>query len=149
MPRISEDARSVVLPSEAALPTDYPPPPPALGEREAVEWRAVLQRMGPELLPRETHPLLMAYCAIKVQLDQVHQALAAFGPIPEDRTRWQRFKELTSMRTQLAHQLASLSIKLRIAPSARTDRHLVGAVVRRRGARPAPWAAPDDEVEIQ
>jgi hypothetical protein len=101
--------------------------------------------MGANLLPRETHALLEAFCAVKVQLQTVSAALAAFGgQVPEDKERWRRYQELTRMRGQLAGQLASLSTKLRLAPSARFDRHFAGAETRRRSDRPPPWAAHDD-----
>jgi hypothetical protein len=102
--------------------------------------------MGLELLPRETHALLEAFCAVKVQLQTVSTALAAFGgQVPEDKERWRRYQDLTRMRGALANQLASLSTKLRIAPSARTDRHWTGATARRRGAWPAPWGDIHDD----
>src|SRR5215471_5612651 len=126
VPRISEEARSTTPPPEAFLPTDSPPP--ALGERQAAEWQAIVTRLGSQWLPREAHALLTAYCNVVVQLNDVHQALAVFGPgIPEDRPGWERYRALTRLRGQLATQLASLAVKLRIAPSARFDRHWCGA----------------------
>ena len=145
--RVSQDALSVTVPPTATA--DRPPPPAHLGERERAEWQAIIERMGANLLPRETHALLEAFCAVKVQLQTVSTALAAFGgQVPEDKERWDRYKELTRMRGMLSGQLASLSTKLRLAPSARFDRHWAGAETRRRADRPPPWA-PGDEPEAE
>ena len=143
MPRTSDEARSVIAPPEAFLPTATPPP--ALGVREAAEWQAIVARLGAAWLPRETHALLTAYCNIVVQLDDVHAALAAFGSsIPEDRPGWQRYRELTKLRGQLSGQLSSLATKLRLTPQARYDRHWCGAEARRRASRPPPWSLGDE-----
>ena len=144
--RVSADAASVVVSPEATSPTDRSQPPAHLGARERAEWAAIIARMGEALLPREAHALLEAFCAVKVQLQTVSEALAAFGArVPEDKQGWQRYRELTRMRGMLAAQLASLSTKLRLAPSARFDRHWVGAEARRRAGRPPPWAEVHDD----
>jgi len=62
MPRISDDAKSVVPPPEA-LAADPPPPPAHLPEREAQEWRAVVARMGPMWFGRETHAFWRRFAA--------------------------------------------------------------------------------------
>ena len=144
MPRISDDAKSVVPPPEA-LAADPPPPPAQLPEREAQEWRAVVARMGPMWFGRETHAFLATFCCVKVQLEDVSAALAEFGPgLPEQGERWRRFQELTRLRGQLAHQLTSLGRALRLTPQARYDRHWAGAEARRRAGRPPPWAPVHD-----
>jgi phage terminase small subunit len=144
VPRTSDEAKSIVPPPEALLPAEIPPP--ALGERQAAEWKAIVARLGSAWLPREAHALLTAYCMIKVQLDDVHGALAAFAPgIPEDRPGWQRYCELTKLRGQLATQLASLGTKLRLTPQSRADRHWCGAEARRRASRPPPWSLGDED----
>jgi phage terminase small subunit len=98
-------------------------------------------------LPRECHALLEAFCNIKIQLETVSTALAEFGTqVPEDRQGWSRYAELTRLRGKLVNQLASLSTKLRLAPSARADKNWAGAEARRRGSRPPPWAG-HDEIE--
>jgi hypothetical protein len=103
MPRVSADAASVVVPPEATLPNARLDPPPQLGAREAAEWRAITTGLGAAWFPRECHALLAAYCVVKTQLDDVHQALAAFGSsIPEDQQSWGRYKELTALRGRLA-----------------------------------------------
>jgi phage terminase small subunit len=145
MSRLSDEAKSITPPPEALLPTESPPPS-ALGERERQEWQAIIARLGPQWLPRECHALLEAFCNIKIQLQTVSAALAEFGGrVPEDRQGWGRYKELSRMRGLLANQLCSLSTKLRLAPSARNDRHWAGAEARRRGSRPPPWSLGDED----
>jgi phage terminase small subunit len=147
--RVSADAASVVVPPEATLPTARLDPPPQLGAREAAEWQAVTARLGPAWFPRECHALLATYCTIKTQLDDVHQALAAFGPsLPEDQQGWGRYKGLTALRGRLAGQLASLATKLRLTPQSRVHRYAAGTQAHRRATRPAPWA-PGDEPEAE
>jgi phage terminase small subunit len=144
MPRTSEDAKSITPPPEALLPADCPPPP-ELEARQAVEWQAIVVRLGAAWLPREAHALLTAYCMIKVQLDDVHQALAAFGSsVPEDRAGWRHYRELTLLRLKLTAQLASLGTKLRLTPQSRADKHWAAAEARRRGSRPPPWISQND-----
>jgi hypothetical protein len=141
----------VVVPPEATLPNARLDPPPQMGAREAAEWAAITAGLGFDFFPKETHALLMACCMIKTQLDDVHQALAAFGPsIPEDRQGWGRYKEISKLRNQLSGQLASLATKLRLTPQSRYNRYACGTAVRRRASRPPPWAPGDEpEVEIQ
>jgi phage terminase small subunit len=149
MPRISEDAKSVVPPPEATLPNARLDPPPQLGAREAAEWQAVTARLGPAWFPRECHALLATYCTIKTQLDDVHRALAAFGPtLPEDEQAFGRYRELTALRGRLTSQLCSLATKLRLTPQSRVHRYAAGTQAHRRATRPAPWA-PDDEPEAE
>jgi phage terminase small subunit len=137
------------MPPEATLPTNRSQPPAHLGERERAEWAAIIARIGEALLPRETHGLLATFCAVKIQLETINEALAEFGArVPEDKQGWQRYRELTRMRGMLAAQLASLSTKLRLAPSARFDRHWVGAEARRRAGRPPPWAEVHDDAML-
>ena len=144
--RVSADAASIVVPPEAALPNARLDPPPALGEREAVEWRAITTGLGAAWFPRECHALLTAYCTIKTQLDDVHQALAAFGSsIPEDRPGWERYRELAKLRGQLIGSLISLATKLRLTPQSRVHRYAAGTQAQRRADRPAPWAEIHDD----
>jgi phage terminase small subunit len=122
-------------------------PPPALGERAAVEWQAIVLRLGSQWLGRETHSLLTAFCNIKTQLDDVHAALAAFAPgVPDNRQRFQRYRELTLLRGQLSNQLLALATKLRLTPQSRVNRYWAGAEARRRfnGSTP-PWAQRDGD----
>jgi hypothetical protein len=86
---------------------------------------------------------------IKTQLDDVHRALAAFGPsLPEDEQGWGRYKELTKLRGQLAREMAGLATKLRLTPQSRVHRYVAGTQAQRRATRPAPWA-PDDALETE
>jgi len=148
--RISQDALSVTTPPEATLPTARLDPPPQLDPRAAAEWCAITTGLGAAWFPRECHALLTAYCVTKTQLDDVHEALRAFGPsLPEDREAWGRYKELTALRGRLAGQMASLLTKLRLTPQSQVHRYTAGTQAHRRATRPAPWAAPGDEPEAE
>jgi phage terminase small subunit len=144
--RVSAEAASVVVPPEATLPNAGLPPPPQLGAREAAEWQAITTGLGAAWFPRECHALLAAYCVTKTQLDDVHQALAAFGSsIPEDRPGWQRYRELTRLRGELIARFTSLATKLRLTPQTRVHRYVAGTQAQRRAGRPPPWAAMHDD----
>lgn len=39
-----------------------PEPPPDLTDEQAIEWRAVVNRLPADWFPRETHGMLAAYC---------------------------------------------------------------------------------------
>src|SRR5215831_15104982 len=97
MPRVSDDAKMVTPPPAATA--DRPPPPAHLGARERAEWQAIIERMGANLLPRETYGLLETFVAAKVQLQTINQALAEFGiQVPQEKERWRRYQDLTRMR---------------------------------------------------
>jgi hypothetical protein len=102
--------------------------------------------VGAALLPRETHGLLATFCAVKVQLETINEALAAFGArVPEDKQGWQRYRELTRLRAQVSSQQSSLATKLRLTPQTRVHRYVAGTQAQRRADRPAPWAMHDDD----
>jgi phage terminase small subunit len=144
--RVSADAAAVVVPPEATLPNARLDPPPQLGARAAAEWQAITSGLGAAWFPRECHALLTAYCTIKTQLDDVHEALAAFGPsLPEDEQRFVRYKETTELRGKLVRSLSSLATKLRLTPQSRVHRYVAGTQAHRRADRPAPWASMHDD----
>jgi hypothetical protein len=121
-----------------------------MGEREAAEWQAIFERVGPDQLPRETHGLLETFCNLKTSLDDLNAALRALGPgLPEEQAAWCRYRELTKLRGALVGQLCSVATKLRMTPQARYDRHRAGAAARRRPSMGLPPWAPGDEPLIR
>jgi hypothetical protein len=119
-------------------PREPPPEPPAyFNEREAVEWRAIVECLPQGFFPYESLALLTSYVSIAVQLDAINGQLSKFkGSLPpRDATR-KEYWELTRARGPLVMQLAVLSAKLRIAPSARNDRTTRRAGQSGSGAKP-------------
>ena len=99
-----------------------PAPPAELEPHEAEEWRAIVGANPPERFPRDTHPLLIAYCGMKGQLDQVNSRIKQICeevPMDDDAyLKWTRHRVVTT------RELANLATKLRLAPSTYEDKRL-------------------------
>ena len=124
-------------------PREPPPEPPAyFNEREVAEWNAIVNHLGADFFPWESLPLLASYVSICCQLEKIMRELSGFkeGP-PRDVAMRKDYWKLTRCRGQLVMGLASLSTKLRLAPSTRNDRDRT-TVRARRAAQSAgrkPW----------
>jgi hypothetical protein len=119
-----------------------PAPPSYLGQREAALWWALVDRMGSDYFPRETHGLLATMCAVQIQLDAVNEGLMEFTEgLPKTERKMKRYKELTRLRTAVSAQLGSIATKLRLTPQARYDHHRAMGVANRRPAQGSerPW----------
>ena len=112
--------RTIVSPDG---PREPPPEPPAyFNEREVSEWRTIVECLPQDFFPRESLALLTSYVSISCQLEAISADLSRFKEGPPRDARRKEYWELTKFRGPLVMQLATLSAKLRIAPSARNDR---------------------------
>ena len=112
-----------------------------MGARERAEWRAIVTRFGSEALPHETRTLLAALCGVIVSLGDVNAELSKFAGIPRDRSGWCKFRDLIQLRGQLASQVASVGMRLRVMPQSRDVRRLRATDYERRLAEDdiKPW----------
>jgi hypothetical protein len=133
-------AAMLIKPVAASLSAPLEPPQ-GMGEREAAEWRALVNSLGSGWFPRETHGLLWALCSVTVQLNDINEAMAAFGPgVPSEPMAWQRYRELTKMRLLVGGQLASLSTKLRLTNQSRSYPERAYTEAKQRlAAEDCPW----------
>jgi hypothetical protein len=99
-----------------------PQPPAYFNEREVTEWRTIVECLGPDFFPRESLALLANYVSISCQVEAISAALSKFKEGPPRDVRRKEYGELMRFRGPLIIQLATLSAKLRLAPSARNDR---------------------------
>jgi hypothetical protein len=106
-------------------------PPVYFNAREVAEWRAIVDRLGAEYFPRECHMLLTCFISISCQLEAISAALSKLKEPPRDEATRKEYWELTRCRGQLVMGLASLSTKLRLAPSTRNDRDRTTVQARR------------------
>ena len=123
-------------------PREPPPQPPSFfSEREVKEWRAIVDRLGAEYFPREAIALLVSFVSISCQLEAISAELSRFKEPPRDEATRKEYWELTKCRSQLVMALASLSTKLRLAPSTRNDRDRTTVQARRAGQSTGrkPW----------
>jgi hypothetical protein len=113
----------VAMATESGDPKPRLDPPDCLGVRECAEWRAIVQRFGPDMFPHETRALLATLCGILVNLNDLNLEMAAREPgIPTDRSGWNQFRHLIRLRGQLATQATMIETKLRIIPTSRDVR---------------------------
>ena len=113
-------------------PRELPPEPPHyFSEREAAEWRAIVECLPPDFFPYESLPLLTCYVSIACQLEVITRELSRFKEGPPRDVRRKEYGELMRYRGQLVMQLTVLATKLRLAPSTRNDRDRTTVVVLR------------------
>lgn len=117
--RISAAALSVITP-EGVVALRRPEPPEELTEEQAEEWRAIVNRLPADWFPRETHPLLAAYCRHVIAARRVAQLIKHneggenFSIADYDR--------LLKCQERESRAVASLSVKMRISQSTTYDK---------------------------
>jgi phage terminase small subunit len=108
-------------------------PPATLSDGALAVWRQIVSTTATEHFRASDAPLLRAYCESTAMADRAAAELDAKGPVVDGRVSpWLAVQE-KAIRAQ-----ATLAIRLRLCPSARTDPKSAG---RRREtpANPQPW----------
>lgn len=137
MPRKSAASLSVVAP----LPGHKrPDPPEELAPEEAIEWRAVVDRLPPDWFPRETHQLLVQYCRHVVKARVIAGLISDFEP------EWaatdeglHRFDKLTGMAEREGRAISSLATRMRLTQQTRFQRTTADAKAANPNASRKPW----------
>lgn len=111
-----------------------PEPPDELTDEQADEWRAVVNRLPAEWLPRETHPLLTQYCRHVVMSRRIAQLVDAAERA--DDLDIDEYDRLGKMMERESRIIASLATKMRISQQATYDpKRKKGSQVKK------PWEA--------
>jgi hypothetical protein len=117
-----------------------PEPPEELTPEEAIEWRAVVDRLPADWFPRESHQLLVQYCRHVVKARVIAGLIADFEP------EWaatdeglHRFDKLTGMAEREGRAISSLATRMRLSQQSRyADRVAHGKSASPNASR-KPW----------
>lgn len=114
--------------SVTALPA-RPDPPADLNAEQAVEWRAIVNRLPADWFPRETHGMLAAYCRHIVAARRVARLVEA-----TDNKDVPALARLLRMQAAQTGAICTLAAKMRLSQSGSVDKR------RAKGpAGPRPW----------
>jgi hypothetical protein len=104
-------------------------------------WRVVIASRAGDLIAPETHPVLVEYCRAVTLSDDIAEEVNAFKPewrkTDDGLKRW---KTLLKMACNQAMVVASLSVKLRLAPSTRIQPITAGRNAAK-GEKHKPWVS--------
>lgn len=97
-----------------------PDAPEELTNEQAVEWRAVVNRMPAEWFQRETHGLLVQYCRHVVAARRVSQLIEQH----EDGEKFsvEDYDRLLKMQEREGRAMSSLATRMRISQHATYDK---------------------------
>jgi hypothetical protein len=90
-----------------------PEPLEELTDEQAVEWRAVVNRMPAEWFPRETHAMLAAYCRHVVSARRVAQLVQQAEMAPEFDI--DGYEQLLRMQDREGRALSLLATRMRLS----------------------------------
>jgi hypothetical protein len=135
MPRRSAASMAVV----PLMMKPKPEPPVELTEEQAVEWRAVVDRMPADWFARETHALLSQYCRHVVRARRLAGLVDGFKPEwAVDPEGLARFDKLLAMAARETAALTSVMTRLRLTQQSRYTPSRAGSEAAKPGGR-APW----------
>ena len=134
-------ASLAIVPTQGVLPGDRPLPPESLSPLERAVWQTVVARMPPAWFTAETWPVLVAYCRVVIQSDEIGRELARFqGGFPRSAARWKKYSALTRIQTALQAQIGNFAGKLRLTLQSRYDRQKAADDEQRSSSPyPKPW----------
>ena len=93
-----------------------PEPPDELTDEQAIEWRAIVNRLAADWFPRETHPMLVQLCRQIVRARRLAQMIdAAEQADPFDE---KAYLDLVRAEEAVSGSISSLSTRLRITQQA-------------------------------
>ena len=95
-----------------------PKPPVDLTDEQAIEWRAVADRMPADWFPRETHPLLIQYCRHIVSSRHVAGMIDNFLQDENEPKSIESYNKLLIMQEREGRALSSLATRMRVSQHA-------------------------------
>jgi hypothetical protein len=105
-----------------------PKPPAELTADQAVEWKAIVDRMPADWFPRETHALLVQLCRHVVAARDIERRIRAAKRVKD-------LNLLLSMQDRERRAIESLSRSMRLSPRSRYSKD------KKTGpSAPRPWA---------
>jgi len=97
--------------------------PKDLTDEEAVEWRAVVNRMPADWFPRETHALLVQYCKHVVAARRVSDLIESLLSGETESEKWvDDYDKLLRMQDREGRALSSLATRMRLSQSTHYDK---------------------------
>lgn len=127
---------------------DRPEPPVELSERQAAEWRAVVDRMPAGWFERETHALLAQYRRHVERAEIFANQLQAVDAIPNPPgeqalaaivQRVELYDKLAKMVEREGRAASSLATRLRLTQQSRVDPKTAGRAANDKPAAKKPW----------
>ena len=94
------------------LPIQRPNPPPGLTTEEAIEWRAIVDRMPAGWFLRETLPMLEQYCHHIIVAREIAFAINELRVSGQGKT--DACHKLIGMQAEQTKMLVSLATKMRL-----------------------------------
>jgi len=92
-----------------------PEPPECLSDGEAMEWRAIVERMPADFFPRECHAVLVQYCRHVEEAERLQVLIRAMQQEPDfDLPNYQK---VLGMRAKESVTIAQLAKTLKIDDS--------------------------------
>lgn len=112
MSRPSPSAHDVALLTNV-VEIARPDAPYDLSDEEANEWRAIVNRKAADAFPRETWPLLSAYCRITVEDRHLAEMIQAMKQ--SEKFNIDTYYKLVKLQQANAGVLSTLATKMRVA----------------------------------
>lgn len=111
-----------------------PDPPVELTDEQAIEWRALVNRLPADWFPRETHGMLAAYCRHVISARRVAQLIHAHES--NDEFDVADYDRLLKMQEREGRALSSLATRMRISQQTTYDKSKKKPVLGKK-----PWEA--------
>jgi hypothetical protein len=102
--------------------TKRPRAPGSLTPTEKKLFNAIVAERPPDFFDSASVPMLIEYCRIPTQLDQVAEAIASFEQdwLKSD-DGLKRYKDLVNLQDKAQKRIAALATKMRLAQQSRYD----------------------------
>jgi hypothetical protein len=133
---------AAALATVTVIPGQRAAPPPELTPEQAAEWKAIVATKPAEWFNRDCQALLVEYCRHVVICRTIAQQIDAF---PMETLAGEeglvRFGKLGAMAERHSRMVASLSAKMRLAPSSRYSHRAAHTAASRADASGSsrPW----------
>jgi hypothetical protein len=135
--RKSAASLTVVPAAEIISIVERPQPPAELSLEQAVEWRAIVDRLPAGWFPRETWPLLSQYCRHVVNARRVAQLLAQHEGAADFNTA--DYGALLAMQERETKAILATARGLKLSQQARVEPKTAGRLARDSKPGPRPW----------
>ena len=111
-----------------------PEAPASLTDAQAIEWRAVVNRMPPDWFPRETHALLERYCCHVISANRIAEIIESMISATDSPGWLGDYDRLLKMQEGEGRALSSLATRMRLTQQTQySHRKKTGPKM------PAPW----------
>jgi hypothetical protein len=118
---IQRGRKSVAQLSVIRAETAFRPKPPAeLTVEQAIQWRAIVNRLPADWFPTETWPLLAAFCRHSENAKRIAGLINAVNPDAlRDPDSFRTYDKLLATHERETKAMSFVAVKLRLTPSSR------------------------------